>query len=39
MINPKKYELYTEWHLGRHDLDYEVIGNIYENKELLESEG
>jgi len=35
MINQKKYELYTEWHLGRHDLDYEVIGNIYENKELL----
>lgn len=29
MINPKKYELYAEWHLGRHDLDYEVIGNIY----------
>ena len=38
MINPKKYELYTEWHLGRHDLDYEVIGNIYENFILLEGE-
>lgn len=38
MINPKKYELYAEWHMGRHDLDYEVIGNIYENKELLEEE-
>lgn len=36
MINPKKYELYAEWNLGRHDLDYEVIGNIYENPELLE---
>ena len=35
MINPKKYELYAEWNLGRHDLDFEVIGNIYENKELL----
>ena len=38
MINPKKYELYAEWNLGRHDLDYEVIGNIYENPELLEVE-
>lgn len=36
MINPKKYELYAEWNLGRHDLDYEVIGNIYENHDLLE---
>ena len=36
MINPKKYELYAEWNLGRRDLDYEVIGNIYENSDLLE---
>ena len=26
---------FDTWHLARHDLDYEVIGNIYENKELL----
>lgn len=38
MINPKKYELYAEWNLARHDLDYEVIGNVYENPELLEVE-
>lgn len=38
MINPSKFENHSEWHLARHDLDYEVIGNIYEDKELLESE-
>lgn len=38
MINPSKFENRSEWHLARHDLDYEIIGNIYENKELLESE-
>ena len=34
-INPSEYDNWKDWHLGRHDLDYEVIGNIYENKELL----
>lgn len=36
MVNPSKYANFKEWHLARHDLDYEVIGNIYENPELLE---
>lgn len=35
-INPSEYDNWKDWHLGRHDLDYEVIGNIYDNKELLE---
>lgn len=35
-INPNEYDNWKDWHLGRHDLDYEVIGNIYENSELLE---
>lgn len=34
-INPSKYDNWKDWHLARHDLDYEVIGNIYKNKELL----
>lgn len=34
-INPSEYDNWKDWHLGRHDLDYEIIGNIYENKELL----
>lgn len=38
MVNPSKYANFKEWHLARHDLDYEVIGNIYANPELLESE-
>lgn len=38
MVNPSKYTIFKEWHLARHDLDYEVIGNIYANPELLESE-
>lgn len=38
MANPSKQENFEEWHLARHNLDYEVIGNIYENPELLESE-
>lgn len=38
LITPGKKELYPQWHLARHDLDYEVVGNIYENPELLESE-
>ena len=29
---------FDTWHLARHDLDYEVIGNIYENKELLNAD-
>ncbi len=36
MINPSKYEYFKEWHLARHYLDYEIIGNIYENPEILE---
>lgn len=39
MINPSKFENYNEWHLARHDLDYEIIGNIYENKDLLAKDG
>ena len=35
MVNPSKYANFKEWHLARHNLDYEVIGNIYENKDLL----
>lgn len=38
-INPSEYDNWKDWHLARHDLDYEVIGNIYENKELLEDKG
>lgn len=38
MVNPSKYANFKEWHLARHDLDYEVIGNIYANPGLLESE-
>lgn len=36
MITPNKFEYFPHWHLSRHDLDYEVVGNIYENPELLE---
>ena len=35
-INPSKYDNWKDWHLARHDLDYELIGNVYENPELLE---
>lgn len=38
MINPKKYELYSDWHINRSQNDYMVVGNIYENVELTESE-
>ena len=38
IINASKNAILNQWHLARHDLDYEIIGNIYENKELLESE-
>lgn len=38
MINPSKNINFNQWHLARHDLDYEVIGNIYKNPELLKSE-
>ena len=38
MISPRKYELYSEWHLNRSKYDYVVVGNIYENVELIESE-
>jgi uncharacterized phage protein (TIGR01671 family) len=34
-INPSEYDNWKDWHLGRHDLDYEIIDNIYKNKELL----
>ena len=36
MINPSKFENCSEWHLARHDLDYEVIGNIYMDSHLLD---
>ena len=36
MINPKKYELYSNWHINRSQYDYVVVGNIYKNPELLE---
>lgn len=37
LINPVLTACSTnQWHLARHDLDYEVVGNIYENPELLE---
>lgn len=39
MINPSKFENHSEWHLARHDLDYEIIGNNYENLELLTKDG
>lgn len=39
MINPSKFENHSEWHLARHDLDYEIIGNNYENLELLTKGG
>lgn len=38
MINPRKYELYSNWHINRSQYDYMVVGNIYENVELTESE-
>lgn len=38
MINPKKYELYSDWHINRSQYDYMVVGNIYKNVELIESE-
>lgn len=34
-INTDKYYPYKTWHLTRHDLDYEVIGNIYLDKDLF----
>ena len=36
LINKTGNSLTDTWHLARHNLDYEVIGNIYENKELLD---
>jgi uncharacterized phage protein (TIGR01671 family) len=35
LINKADNSLTDTWHLARHDLDYEVVGNIYENEELL----
>lgn len=36
-INPSEYDNWKDCYLGRHDLYYEVIGNIYENPELLDT--
>mgnify|MGYP002522489237 CR=1 FL=1 len=36
LINKTGNSLTDTWHLARHSYDYEVIGNIYENPELLE---
>lgn len=39
LINPViGGHLTNQWHLARHDLDYKVVGNIYENPELLNKE-
>lgn len=35
LINKTGNSLTDTWHLARHSYDYEVIGNIYEDKELL----
>ena len=39
IINASKNAIFNQWHLARHDLDYEVIGNIYKNPELLAKDG
>lgn len=36
IINPSKNITFNQWHLTRHDLDYEVIGNIYMDSHLLD---
>lgn len=36
LINKTGNSLTDTWHLARHNLDYEVIGNIYENAEISE---
>lgn len=34
LINPTKYD-HSYWHMNRLQCDYTIIGNIYENPELL----
>lgn len=36
IINASKNTIFNQWHLARHDLDYEVIGNIYMDSHLLD---
>lgn len=36
IINASKNAIFNQWHLARHDLDYEVIGNIYMDSHLLD---
>ena len=35
LINKTGNSLTDFWHLARHDLDYEVVGNVFENEELI----
>lgn len=39
IINASKNAIFNQWHLARHDLDYEIIGNIYMDSHLLDISG